>query len=99
MANEQQIATAQANGNSTGVEIPRPGNTEKSHLRTLLVWGTFDSATVKYQISMDDVTYFDVANADTITTQKALNVEHRAKWHRINVASGLGSESINVLAV
>ena len=99
MANEQQIATAQGTGDSTAIEITRPTNTEKSHLRTLLVSGTFDGATVKYQISQDNSTFFDVANADAITSNKAINVEHRAKWHRINVSGGSGSEAIDALVI
>ena len=99
MANEQQIATAQGNGSSTGIAIPRHANLEESHLRTLLVNGTFDTATVKYQISLDDSTYFDVAGADAITAKSAINIEHRAPFHRINVASGNGSESINAWVI
>lgn len=99
MTDSQQIASAQGNGNSTGVEISRYANIHESHLRTLLVGGTFDGATVKYQISRDDVTYFDVANADAITAAKAINVEHRAKYHRINVAGGGSSEAIDAWAI
>ncbi len=95
MADSQQIATAQANGSSTGIEISRHAHIHESHLRTLLVGGAFDSATVKYQVSLDDVTYFDVVNADAITAQTAINVEHRARYHRVNVAGGLGSEAID----
>ena len=99
MADERQIATAQGNGNSTGVEISRFAHINESHLRTILVSGTFDSATVIYQISLDDVTYFDVAGADTITDNKAINVEHRAPFHRINVSGGLGSEAIDAWVI
>ena len=99
MADERQIATAQGNGNSTGVEISRFAHIHESHLRTLLIGGTFDSATVKYQISLDDVTYFDVSGADAITANKAINIEHRAPFHRINVASGLGVEAIDAWVI
>jgi len=99
MADERQIATAQANGNSTGIEISRFGNLSESHLRTLFVSGTFNGAAVIYQISMDDTTYFDVVGADAITAARAINVEHRARYHRINVAGGAGSESINALVI
>ena len=95
MADERQIATAQANGNSTGVVISRPGHLAESHLRTLFVTGTFNGATVKYQLSPDNVTYFDVVDADAITANKVINVEHRAPFHRINVAGGGGSEAID----
>ena len=60
MADERQIATTQANGSSTGIEISRFGNLVESHLRTLFVSGTFNGATVIYQISHDDVTFFNV---------------------------------------
>ena len=99
MADELKIATAQANGDSTGIEISRHAHINESHLRTLLVSGTFNGATVKYQISLDNVTYFDVANADTITAAKAINVEHRAPFHRISVAGGGGSEAIDAWVV
>ncbi len=97
----QQIATAQGNGSSTGITIPRNVHisSQRSHLRTLFVWGTFGGATVSYQISHNstngtDGNWFDVANADAITAASAINVEHRAPWHRITVAGGTG-ESIN----
>jgi len=98
MANEQRIATAQAEGNSTGIAIPNHANTTKSHLRTLLVGGTFGGATVKYQVSLDDTTYFDVDGADAITAATAINVEHRCPYHRINVGVGT-AESIDAWVV
>ena len=99
MANEQRIATAQGNGNSTGVAITNPVNIRDSHLRTLVVSGTFNNATVKYQISLDDVIYIDVVDADNITSNKVINVEHRMPFHRINVASGSGSEAIDAWVI
>ncbi len=104
MADKVKIATAQANGSSTGESISRFGHTAASHLRTLFVSGTFDSATVKYQVSHDstngvDGIWFDVADADAITANKVINVEHRAPWHRINVSGGLGSELIDASVV
>jgi len=99
MADERQIATAQANGDSTGVEISRFGHLTESHLRTLFVTGTFNGATVKYQVSNDDITYFDVIGADAITTDRAINVEHRAQYHRVNVAGGGGSEAIDAYVI
>ena len=99
MADEQQIASAQANGDSTGVEVSRYASLAESHLRTLFVSGTFNGATVKYQLSNDDVTYYDVADADAITAKKVINVEHRAKFHRINVTGGGGSEAIDAYVI
>jgi len=94
MANEIRLATAQANGNSTGIEQQRFGSVDESHLRTLFVDGTFGSATVKFQISIDNSTYFDVTGADAITAKAVVNVEFRAQYVRINVAGGTG-ESID----
>lgn len=99
MADTQKIASTQANGSSTGVEISRYANINESHLKTLFVTGTFNGATVKYQISNDDTTYYDVTDADAITADKVINVEHRAKFHRVNVAGGGGSEAIDAYVV
>lgn len=104
MADKRRIATAQGNGNSVGVEISRHANINESHLRTLMVGGTFNGATVKYQLSIDSTdgingNWFDVADVDTITADKVINVEHRALWHRINVAGGGGSESIDAWVI
>lgn len=93
---EIDLLSAASNGNGTTFRVPRFAKVDESHLRTLYVWGTFDSATVTFQISTDDVTWFDVANADAITAQSALNVEFRAPYVRGKVAGGLGSESINM---
>lgn len=99
MADKAQIATAQANGNSAWVEISRYAHINESHLRTLFVQGTFNGATVKYQISADAVVEHDVADADAITAKKVINVEHRARYHRINVAGGGGSEAIDAFVI
>lgn len=104
MTDEVRLATAQENGNSVGIEITGFSNIIESHLRTLFVAGTFDNATVKYQISHDstngiDGTWFDVANADAITEKIAINVEHRGKWHRINVSGGTAVEVIDAWVV
>ena len=99
MAESRQIATGQSNGNSTSVEISRYGQLTESHLRTLFVQGTFNGATVKYQISADDTVFHDVADADAITAAKVINVEHRARYHRINVSGGGGSEASDAFVV
>lgn len=90
------LATAQGNGNAAAVDVISPGHLYKSHLRTLFVWGTWDSATVKLQMTPDGTTWFDVTGA-SFTTDGTLNVEFRAKQMRINVAGGLGSASINAI--
>ena len=99
MADKQQIASGQGNGNSTAIQISRHAALHETRLRTLLVNGTFDSATVKYQVSLNGSDFFDVVNADSITGATAINVDHRCPWHRINVAGGLGSESINAWVI
>jgi len=99
MADEQRIATAQANGQSTAIEISRHTHIIESHLRTLFVFGTFDSATVIYQISPDNVLWFNVANADSITVATAINVEHRGKFHRISVSGGVSVEAIDAIVM
>jgi len=92
MANEQQIATALAeDASSTGVEIVSNTNVHRSHLRTLLVGGTFGSTTVSYEISQDNVVWFPVNGADAITAATAINVEHRARYHRITTVGGAGA--------
>ena len=91
-----QILTAQANGNGASIAIPSPGHVYKSHLRTYFVWGTFDTATAKLQISMDETTWFDVVNSD-VTVQSVLNLEFRALFMRGVVASGNGAELLNMI--
>ncbi len=90
------LLTAAANGDGATINVPRFAHAHESHLRTLFVWGTFDSATVKFQISPDNTNWFDVPNADAITAVATMNVEFRAPFMRGTVASGLGSEAINM---
>lgn len=99
MADERRIATAQDNGESATIAISRNAHLTESHLRTLFVDGVFDSATVKYQISHDGTNWFDVTGADAITSKKAVNVEHRAPFHRISVSGGAAVEAIDAWVV
>lgn len=92
---EIDLLTAASNGIGPVVEMPRFSHLLEEHLRTLFVWGAFDSANVALQISPDNSNWFDVANADTITQDTVLNVEFRSPFVRCNVTGGLGSESIN----
>ena len=94
MAGEIRLATGVDDGDTTAIEIPRFGHIGESHLRTLYVSGTFDSATVKFQISIDNSSFFDVTGADAITAKTAVNVEFRAKWVRISVS---GSTTLAVI--
>jgi hypothetical protein len=89
------LLAAAGNGDGTTIQLPRWNNIIESHLRTLFVWGTFDSGTVKLQISPDDTTWFDVPGADAITAQATLNVEFRAPYVRCTASGGGGSISVN----
>ena len=100
MTDKQQIASGLVlNATSTAEEISRYAHLTESHLRTLLVSGTFGGATVKYEISIDNVTFFDVANADAIIAAKAINVEHRARYHRIETVGGDGTTLIDAWVI
>lgn len=103
-ADIRKIAAAQGNGDSAGVSISRFSHLFESRLRTFFVQGTFDSATVKLQLSVDstdglDGIWHDVVDADAITAKTLINVEFRAPWVRINVAGGAGSEAIDAWLV
>lgn len=92
---EVDLLVAASNGTGPEINMPRFAHLYEEHLRTLFVWGTFDSANIALQISPDETNWFDVANADTITADTTLNVEFRAPFVRCNVTGGGGSESIN----
>ena len=94
-AGEIRLATSASNGTGATYEATRvrAGDT---YIRTLIVSGTFDSAVVTYQISPDGSTWVNVSGATSIAAATAISVTHRARYHRIVVASGLGSESIDV---
>lgn len=90
------LGTGLANGTATAVVIPRFAHIIESHLRTLYIYGTFDSADVTLEISPDNSNWFAVANVTALTVKTTLNVEFRASHVRVVVANGLGSESISV---
>jgi len=73
---------------------------QRTALRTLYVYGTFDSSTTKLQYSPDmadpPVNWFDVSGADAVTASTIKNVEGRAIWARVIVSGGGGSEEITV---
>lgn len=91
------LATAQGNGTTASKQVRVPLSLRESHLRTLYVYGTFDTATVTLQASHNNVDFFAVTGADAITAKTAINVEMRAAWFRVVVASGNGSEAIDVV--
>lgn len=86
------LAAAQGNGTTTAIGAAAPGGRD---VRTLTVTGTFNGATVKFQISPDSVTFIDVPDANAITAATAVNVQFTAQQMRIDVSGGGGSESIN----
>lgn len=75
--------------------VPAPGHLYKSHLRTLYVWGTFDSANVALEITHDGSEWFPVPNADTITVKTVINVEFRAKQVRVVISGSTTLASIS----
>lgn len=98
-----KLLTSAANGDGASKPFVSSRHRRKAHLYTLYVWGNFDSADVKLQVSPDPVsvsdassTWFDVPDADAITAQTVVNVEVRAIKARGTVATGLGAESINM---
>ena len=92
-----KLLSGAANGNGSSFDMPHPGSVHKSHIRTLYVWGTFGGSTVKLQIATSDspTEWFDVTDADNITSKTAINVEVRADHVRGVVSGGTG-ESINM---
>lgn len=104
MTDEIRLATDQDDGQTVGIEITGFANLLESHLRTLFVWGTFDSATLIYQVSHNstdgiDGDWFDVANADAITVKTVINVEHRARWHRVSISGSTTVASLNAVVI
>ena len=90
------ILTAQANGNGTTITNDESWNSlHESHLRTLYIYGTFNTGNAELQISFDGTTWFTVTNTN-VTVATAINVEFRAPFMRGVVAGGGGSESINM---
>ena len=93
-----RLATAAANGTTTPEVIQSPGHAYKSHLYTLYVYGTFDSANVEMQASPDNkTTFFKIPDADLITTKTMLNLEFRATHIQAVITGGLGSEAIDII--
>jgi hypothetical protein len=91
MSASVDILSAAGNGDGTAVAFPRYSALHEKQLRTLFVYGTFGGSTVKLQISPDNATWFDVPNADAITSQTTMNVEFRAPWVRGTVSGGTGN--------
>lgn len=82
--------SAQGNGNSSSV-ILRGGFVYQAR-----IGGTFDGATVTIQIYDDTIAEW-VPATDGVTSADVVNIETPSGTDaRVNVASGGGSESINV---
>jgi hypothetical protein len=86
------LSAVTANGNGTAVELRNPNNRD---YRTYTVYcsGTMDGASVKLQISMDNVNWGDVT---TFTTTTPVLAEFRAKYARGVVSSAGASTSVTL---
>lgn len=82
-----RLLTAAGNGNGTALELKSWGSRELSRLYTLFVYGTFDGATVTFQISPDNSNWFTVTGI-SITAAAAVNAEFRAQYARCVVSGG-----------
>lgn len=96
-----RLATnAGADGNypdATGLPIQEPDAARYDGLKTLYVWGSFGSGTVKLQVSPDNgTTWFDVTGLDNITAKFIGNSQLRGSRVRINV-SGSSGPTINAI--
>ena len=87
----------------TSQALPMPSDTIRSHLRTLYVYGTFNSTTVKLQVSPDttDVadassTWFDVPDA-SFTADGMINVEIRARKARGHISATATSVTMELV--
>lgn len=84
-----KLLTAAGNGNGAAVLKGQWGNREIDQFDTLFVWGVFDGATVKVEISPDGgTTWFDTGVA--IVVKGVQNIEFRAH-HIRGVVSGGGA--------
>ena len=86
-----------SNGTGTSHSTREDLNRFRTTVKTLYVYGTFDGATVKLQISPDNSNWFDVPDADTITVQSVMNIQSRGIAYRGVVSGGSGSESITMI--
>ncbi len=84
------LLTADGNGNGSAVDLSGP----RKHF-TLYIWGTFDDATVKLQVTPDNTNWFD-AEDSSVTAARARNVEFSAYSVRGVVSGGGGSVSISM---
>lgn len=85
------LKAATANGSGTVLPINRR-STETNGNSTLYVFGTFNSATVTVQASIDNSTWLDVG-AYTVAT--LVNTTIKAKYFRAVVSSAGASTSVS----
>ncbi len=65
-------------------------------LQTVFCWGTFDSATVKVQLSPDGSEWFDLDDL-TFTAKSVMNFKTQAGvQYRATLSSAGGSTSVNL---
>lgn len=90
------ICSAQGNGQSTAVAVPKNKSRYNDAGFTLYVNGTWDSATAVLQTSPDGgTTWISIPNA-SFTADSVVNIVGHHTHFRCSVSGGLGSESINM---
>jgi len=91
-----KLLTAAGNGNGATIKREQAYDRHQSQDYSVFVYGTFDGATVKLEVSPDEgVNWFDTGLA--ITAQSVANVEIRAAHVRGVVSGGGGSVAIQML--
>lgn len=93
----QQIMTSQtANGAST--TLPATALADRA-LKTIFVWGTFDGASVKVEVSANGIDWVDATNDSgavlTFTAKGVSNINVHGAHIRFNVSSAGASTSLN----
>jgi hypothetical protein len=91
---EIALITNSADATGSSIQVPRYNHAHESHLRTILAWGTWDTANLAIQISADGTNWIPISNADTITADTAVNIEFRAPYVRAVITGSGGSTSV-----
>jgi len=88
--------TPLTSANATGDAVEMPG----SHIRSVQIDGTFDSATVVMQGSNDGTTWFTLTdpqgNAISKTAGALEQIQELTRYIRPSMSGGTGSQSISV---
>lgn len=90
------ILSGASNGTGTAVQFKGAGNRHKESVLTLYVFGTWDGATAKLQVSPDNSNWLDVTGADAFTADDVVNINGHFHYMRGVVSGGGGSESITM---